>query len=223
MRILVIEDNKLLAGGMDSALKQQGFAVDVIHDGLEAESILAHQQYDLVILDLGLPNKDGMDILRDLRKRRVLTPVLIVSARDQLDQRITGLDAGADDYICKPFELDEIVARARALLRRAMMQADNMLTYGPIQINLNSRLITYHDEDVVLHRRELSVLEYLILNSGKVVSKEQIVASIASFNEELSATAIETYISRLRKRFSALQLRTVRGLGYLLEPYSHDA
>jgi len=223
MRILVIEDNKLLARGMHCALKEQGFAVDIIYDGLEAATVLVHQEYDLIILDLGLPNKGGMDILRDLRKRRVLTPVLIVSARDQLDQRITGLDAGADDYICKPFELDEIAARARALLRRAMMQADNVLTYGPIQINSTSRLVTNNNENVVLHRRELSVLEYLMLNTGKVVSKEQIVASIASFDEELSATAIETYISRLRKRFSELQLRTVRGLGYLLEPYCHDA
>lgn len=222
MRILVIEDNKLLAEGIYCALKAQGFAVDIIHDGLEAGTVLQYQEYDLIVLDLGLPNKDGMDILRDLRKRRVLTPVLIVSARDQLDQRITGLDAGADDYICKPFELDEIVARARALLRRTMMQVDNVLTYGTVQIDLNSRLVTNHDEEVVLHRRELSVLEYLILNVGKVVSKEQIVASIASFDEELSVTAIETYISRLRKRFTALQLRTVRGLGYLLEPYHHD-
>lgn len=224
MRILIVEDNELLANGMMMTLCEQGYAVDVIHDGLQATYALKQQEYDLILLDLGLPKQDGLSVLRTLRAKKLNTPVIIISARDKLDQRITGLDQGADDYLCKPFELDEIVARVRALLRRSNRLTQNQITYGDIQIDLSDRSVNINGEQIILHRRELSVLEYLILNTGKVVSKSQIADRIASLDEELTSTAIETYISRLRKRFgSSLCLSTIRGLGYLLEPMpKHD-
>ncbi|MBL4831468.1 MAG: response regulator transcription factor [Aliivibrio sp.] len=224
MRILIVEDNELLANGMMMTLCEQGYAVDVIHDGLQATYALKQQEYDLILLDLGLPKQDGLSVLRTLRAKKLNTPVIIISARDKLDQRITGLDQGADDYLCKPFELDEIVARVRALLRRSNRLTQNQISYGDIQIDLSDRSVNVNGEQIILHRRELSVLEYLILNTGKVVSKSQIADRIASLDEELTSTAIETYISRLRKRFgSSLSLSTIRGLGYLLEPMAkHD-
>ena len=219
MRVLIVEDNELLATGMMMALSEQGYAVDVIHDGLHAIQALKQIEYDLILLDLGLPKEDGLTVLRILREKKSITPVIIISARDKLDQRITGLDQGADDYLCKPFELDEIVARARALLRRSNSLTLNKISYGDIHIDLNNRSVNINGEQIILHRRELSVLEYLILNTGKVLSKSQIADRIASLDEGLSSTAIETYISRLRKRFGpALSLSTIRGLGYLLEP-----
>jgi len=224
MRILIVEDNELLATGMMITLNEQGYAVDVIHDGLHATQALNQVEYDLVLLDLGLPRQDGLTVLQLLRAKNSNIPVIIISARDKLDQRITGLEQGADDYLCKPFELDEIVARVRALLRRSNRLTLNQISYGDIHLDLNNRSVNINGEQIILHRRELSVLEYLILNTGKVLSKSQIADRIASLDEGLSSTAIETYISRLRKRFgNALNLTTIRGLGYLLEPVvKHD-
>ena len=219
MRILIVEDNELLATGMMVTLNEQGYAVDVINDGLHATQALNQVEYDLVLLDLGLPRQDGLTVLKLLRAKKSNIPVIIISARDKLDQRITGLEQGADDYLCKPFELDEIVARVRALLRRSNRLTLNQVSYGDIHLDLNNRSVSINGEQIILHRRELSVLEYLILNTGKVLSKSQIADRIAALDEGLSSTAIETYISRLRKRFGcALNLTTIRGLGYLLEP-----
>lgn len=218
MRILILEDNLTLANGLKSALQQAGYAIDLLHDGKQGEHLLKCQTYDLLLLDLGLPGIDGIDLLRQLRVDNNTLPVLIISARDHLDQRIEGLDLGADDYICKPFELDEVVARIRALLRRSKHQPKSILHYGQLAFNTINRQLTLDGDDIELHRRELSVLEYILTHPGRVISKEQIAEHIGSFDDDINPVAIETYISRLRKKLGTnLKLKTVRGLGYLLE------
>ncbi|MBW3694497.1 response regulator transcription factor [Vibrio sp. T187] len=218
MRILIVEDNQVIAQGLQQILSEQGFAADVIHQGEAAQFALKSQHFDLLILDLGLPDCDGLQILKTLRQQSHSIPVLIVSARDKLDQRILGLNEGADDYLCKPFELDEVIARVHALLRRSASRVVNQIEHGALILDVGSRTVTFHGEDVVLNRRELNVLECLLSNVERVVSKQQIVQKIASFDDELSDNAIETYVSRLRKKFVPdLHIRTVRGLGYMLE------
>ena len=218
MRILILEDNLTLANGLKSALQQAGYAVDLLHDGAQGAHLLKCQPYDLLLLDLGLPSIDGMDLLRQLRQENNALPVLIISARDHLDHRIEGLDVGADDYICKPFELDEVVARIRALLRRSNRQSETTLHYGRLAFGTVNRQLTLDGNDIELHRRELSVLEYILTHPGRVISKEQIAEHIGSFDDDINPVAIETYVSRLRKKLGvALKLKTVRGLGYLLE------
>lgn len=219
MRLLVIEDSPTLAEGLKQILQQAGYAVDTIADGEQGQAMLQHGLYDLVLLDLGLPRKDGIAILRELRQRGDAVPVLIISARDQLDERIQGLELGADDYLCKPFELEEVLARVRALLRRSMNKAGNQITYGPVCLDLSARVVTLNGQPLELHRREFAVLHFLLCNTGRVVSKDQIAERISSFDDLVSESAIETYVSRLRKKLqSALKLKTIRGLGYLLEP-----
>lgn len=217
MRILIVEDNEVIAQGLQQILSEQGFATDVLSQGQEALFALKTQNFDLLILDLGLPDCDGIQILKELRQRSQVIPVLIVSARDKLDQRILGLNEGADDYLCKPFELDEVIARVHALLRRSALRAVNEIIHGEIKLDVVSRTVKFYGEEVVLNRRELNVLECLLGNLERVVSKQQIVQHIASFDDELSDNAIETYVSRLRKKFTPdLNIRTVRGLGYML-------
>lgn len=218
MRLLILEDSPTLADGLRQTLQQAGFAVDTLSDGVQGQAALQHQLYDLLILDLGLPRLDGISILKALRQKGDPLPVLIISARDQLDQRIEGLELGADDYLCKPFELEEVLARVRALLRRSQNKSQNQVRYGPLELNLSARTLLLSGEPVELHRRELSVLAYLLANQGRVISKEQIAERISTFDDLVSSTAIETYISRLRKKLpGALRLKTVRGLGYLLD------
>lgn len=220
MRILILEDNLVIAEGLCSILLAQGFAVDAFQTGEEALYALQTQPYDLLILDLGLPDYDGIALLRSLRKNNYALPVLIISARDQLEERVLGLNEGADDYLCKPFEAKEVLARVHALLRRAAARISHTIEHGPLILDVSARAVSFHGQDVHLHRREVSVLEHLLANTGRIVSKGQIVQHISSFDDELTESAIETYISRLRKKFSPdLNIRTVRGLGYLLGPY----
>ena len=224
MRILIIEDNPTLADGLKQVLVQAGFAVDTLADGAQGQALLRQQLYDLLLLDLGLPGVDGRSILKQLRQQGQDLPVLIISARDQLDQRIEGLDLGADDYLCKPFELEEVLARVRALLRRSQQQANNLIRHGTLELDTRAQTLSLDGVPVDLHRRELAVLEYLLANTGRVVSKEQIAERISSFDDDVSSTAIETYVSRLRKKLKgALTLKTIRGLGYLLEADGADA
>lgn len=223
MRILIVEDSVVIAEGLKKILSSKGFAVDLFHSGEQALHAIQTQQFDLLLLDLGLPDCDGLQILRDFRQAKRNLPVLIISARASLEERILGLNEGADDYLCKPFEPEEVVARVHALLRRATSRASNVIEHGPLTLDMESKKITFHGQDVVLHRREISVLEYLLANVERVVSKPQIVQHISSFEDELSETAIETYISRLRKKFMpGLNIRTVRGLGYMLGKPNSD-
>lgn len=217
MRILVLEDNETLALGISHALSSAGFAVDVLNDGLEGRQVLEYEPYDLLVLDLGLPHLDGMDLLKNLRKQRSKLPVLIISARDKLDQKILGLESGADDYLCKPFALEEVVARVNALLRRALQNGQSRITLGDLSFDTTTRTLTCNDERIELSSRETSIFEQLLLHANQVLSKENIASHIAAFDDDFNPTAIETYISRLRKKLGeSVVLQTVRGLGYIL-------
>ncbi|WP_104400625.1 response regulator transcription factor [Vibrio penaeicida] len=222
MRILIIEDSVVIAEGLQKILSEQGFAVDIFDSGEQASHVIHTQQFDLLLLDLGLPDCDGMQIIRSLRQKKSDLPVLIISARAELDERILGLNEGAGDYLCKPFEPEEVIARVHALLRRASSRVSNVIEHGELTFYVTNKSVTFYGKDVILHRREVSVLECLLSNVERVVSKSQIVQHISSLDEELSETATETYVSRLRKKFAPdLNIRTVRGLGYMLgKPFS---
>jgi two-component system OmpR family response regulator len=222
MRILIAEDDLVLADGLMKSLRRTDFAVDVAHDGEQADHILAVQNYDLVILDLGLPRIDGFEVLRRLRHRGGTVPVLILTARDALADRVKGLDLGADDYLTKPFELPELEARVRALIRRGQAGGITLLTHGPLALDLAGRRATLDGVPLELSARELGVLEVLMLRSGRVVNKEQLAGQLYGHDEEVGANAIEVYVHRLRKKLEAagVVIRTIRGLGYLLEKRS---
>jgi two-component system OmpR family response regulator len=222
MRLLIVEDDQLLADGLSRSLKQAGFATDLASDGEQADHMLISQAYDLVILDLGLPKFDGLELLRRLRKRASSTgtvPVLILTARDSLEDRVKGLDLGADDYLTKPFELPELEARVRALVRRGKFGSTARLTHGHLSFDTVGRQALIDESPLELSARELSVLESLLLRAGRVVSKEQIADQLTGWGEEVGANAIEVYVHRLRKKLepAEVRIRTIRGLGYMLE------
>ncbi|MES9914234.1 MAG: response regulator, partial [Candidatus Sedimenticola sp. 4PFRAG1] len=219
MRILVVEDNSDLANSIATSIRQMEHAVDVIGDGLHAESMLHTEPYDLVVLDLNLPGKDGLEILKSLRGRGSDLPVLILTARAETESRVQGLDLGADDYLTKPFHLAELDARIRALLRRKQASASPVLKLGPLEFDTVSREARLNGEELPLTRRERGVLEVLISARKKVISKDKIAEHLFSFDDEVNVTAIELYIHRLRKKLDApgIGIRTVRGLGYVLE------
>ncbi len=219
MRLLVVEDNETLAQGLTAVLKGAGYAVDLVTDGQSAEAALAAAAYDLVVLDLTLPDMDGLEVLRDLRQRRQDCAVLVLTARGALDDRVKGLDLGADDYMTKPFEVPELEARVRVLLRRRAGLRSSNLDYGALSLDLSARQVSLDGERIELPARELNVLEALFLRAEQVVSKQQIIESLADFDDDISENAVEQYVSRLRKRLepSGLKIRTARGLGYILE------
>ncbi len=220
MRILIAEDDEVLADGLSRSMRQSGYAVDRVGTGLEADSILrGGQPYDLIILDLGLPQMDGFAVLRNLRERNLQTPVIILTARDSVGDRVKGLDLGADDYLVKPFSLQELEARVRALLRRGQCGANPVLCCGSLSFDSVGRRAAIDDQPLELTSRELSLLEALMLRIGKVVSKEQLLERLYSYSEEASNNAIEVYIHRLRKKTAAagVSIRTIRGLGYIID------
>lgn len=219
MRILIVEDDPVLADGLTRSLRQAEFAVDCVHDGEAADHILTAQNYELVILDLGLPKLGGFDVLKRLRRRGAAAPVLILTARDALSDRVKGLDLGADDYLTKPFDLPELEARVRALIRRGQTGGSSFLSHGPLILDTSGRRATLHGLPLELSAREIGVLEVLMLRSGRVVSKEQLAEQLYGWNEEVGANAIEVYVHRLRKKVESagVAIRTIRGLGYLLE------
>ncbi|WP_121628796.1 response regulator transcription factor [Poseidonibacter antarcticus] len=217
MKILILEDNETLADGIHKKLKNSGFIADVFYDGEEGLYTLETSTYDLLILDLGLPGIDGIEIIKKLRKSQQNLPILVISARDKLDQRILGLDTGADDYLCKPFELDEVIARVQALLRRSNNQISNIIKYNDLKFDSQTRILMKNNENIDLSKRELTIFEYLVQNLNAIVSKENIVEHITTVDDEFNPTAVETYISRLRKKLgSSINLKTVRGLGYMM-------
>lgn len=219
MRILLVEDDETLADGLSRSLAEDGFDLTVATTGTYADSALRTQDYDLVILDLGLPDIDGREVLRLLRARNSPVPVLILTARDRLDDRIGGLELGADDYMTKPFELRELEARVRALIRRSHGGFGHDIVCGPLVLNTLDRQVHVNGEPLLLPSREYGVLEALLLQAGRVVSKDRIALRLASGGDELADNAIEVYVHRLRRRLDDLgiRIRTVRGLGYLLE------
>jgi len=219
MRVLVVEDNAALADGISTALSQIGFAVDVLADGLEADEVLRTQSYDVIVLDLNLPGCDGLEVLKRLRMRKDETQILILTARDHIQDRVTGLDLGADDYLTKPFELVELEARVRALLRRTSGKKSPALEIGALRFNSVARTAHIGQLSLELPKREFCLLELFISRIGHVISKEQIADSLANFDDEITPNAVEIYISRLRKKLksSGINIKTVRGLGYLME------
>ncbi|HXH02863.1 MAG TPA: response regulator transcription factor [Candidatus Competibacteraceae bacterium] len=220
MRVLLVEDDSDLADGLVRALRQCGYAVDHMSDGRRADSVLRTEEcYDLVILDLTLPGLDGLEVLRRLRGRGRGVPVLVLTARGELQDRVTGLDLGADDYLTKPFALSELQARVRALVRRSQGRSSAVIEYADLRFDTVARRVTVRGAVVELPRRELCLLEILLARCGQVVSKEQIAERLFGFDDEAGPNAIELYVHRLRKRLGAvgLHIRTVRGLGYLLE------
>jgi two-component system, OmpR family, response regulator len=219
MRILVVEDNRTLADGLAAVLRVAGYAVDVVHDGVSADAVLSTESFDLVVLDLSLPEMDGLDVLRGMRARKNTSSVLILTARGALDERVRGLDLGADDYMTKPFEVSELEARIRVLLRRQAGLHGSSVSFGNIELDTVSRTLSAFGQTLDMPARELSVLETLLRKAGKVVAKQSIIESLAAFDDDLSENAIEQYISRLRRRLApyALTVRVARGLGYYLD------
>src|SRR5476649_1876043 len=207
MRILLAEDDSVLADGLTRSLRQSGYAIDCVSNGQEADTALSTQEFDLLILDLGLPKLSGLEVLRRLRARASLLPVLILTAADSIEQRVNGLDLGADDYMAKPFALSELEARVR---------------HGPLSYDQVGRSAYINEQMLELSARELGLLEILLARSGRLVSKEQLVDHLCEWGEEVSNNAIEVYVHRLRKKIEVggVRIATVRGLGYCLEKYS---
>jgi two-component system OmpR family response regulator len=219
VRILIAEDDQVLADGLLRALRSAGYAVDQVASGAEADAALASHEFDMLILDLGLPRMSGLEVLRRMRARGSTVPVLILTAADSLDQRVKGLDLGADDYMAKPFALQELEARVRALTRRGLGSASSLIRHGPLTFDATGRVAYLDDCMIDLSARELSLLEVLLQRAGRLVSKDQLVERLCEWGEEVSTNAIEVYIHRLRKKIEhgPVRIATVRGLGYCLE------
>lgn len=219
MRALLVEDDQILADGLSGSLSDWGFSVTLAMTGRYANAALHTQAYDLVILDLGLPDCDGKDILKQLRARKSTVPVLILTARGGLNDRVSGLESGADDYLAKPFELRELEARVRALIRRSYGGFNHEIVVGRLVLDTLGQQLKVDDKPIFMPAREYGVLQALILQVGRVVSKDMIVQRLTVGGDELADNAIEVYIHRLRRRLEpfGVRIRTVRGLGYLLE------
>lgn len=217
MKILLVEDNEKLANAVLKRLENNGYCVDLFLDGEEGLYAIETSFYDLLILDLGLPGIDGIDIIKKLRDLDKTIPILIISARDELDQRILGLDCGADDYLCKPFELNEVIARVQALLRRTKYHLNKKLKYNDLVYDTQNRTLMRNNQYIELSKRELAIFENLLINVDKVLSKENIVNHISTFTESINPSSVETYVSRIRKKLGdSITLKTARGLGYIL-------
>jgi len=218
MRILLAEDDPLLGDGLRAGLRQQGFLVDWVRDGLAAEREIAQGKHQAAVLDLGLPLKDGLDVLQSLRQQKITLPVLVLTARDAVPDRIKGLDLGADDYVVKPVDLFELGARLRSLVRRAHGHTQDLLTCGPLQVNLAARAVTLAGDAVSLSMREFDLLHVLMLNAQRVMSREQLEQQLYSWGYEVESNAVEVHIHHLRKKLQADLIQTVRGVGYTLMP-----
>ena len=216
MRVLLVEDDALLGDGIRAGLAQIGFAVDWVKDGREAELTLSAQDYDAVILDLGLPRLPGLDVLRRARAAKNPVPILILTARDTVPDRIAGLDAGADDYLVKPFDLGELQARLRALLRRAVGQGETVIEHGALRLDPVGHSVQFEGRPVELSAREFAVLQELLRHPGRVLSKPILEEKIYGWGDEIDSNAIEVYVHHLRRKLDPKLIRTVRGVGYML-------
>jgi two-component system response regulator QseB len=222
MRILLAEDDQMIGAAVRDALLQDGYVVDWLRDGQRADAALAAGQYDLVLLDLGLPGKDGLAILRALRTRHQAMPVIVITARDAVESRIAGLDAGADDYIVKPFDLDELAARIRSALRRSAGRPEPDLALGDISVDLARRTVLRHDEAVTLSAREYAIVEALALRPGAILSRGQLEQRMYGWGEEVDSNAVEVHIHAIRKKLGADFIRNVRGVGYYVPKAASD-
>ena len=216
MRVLLVEDDGMIAQGLQTALRQAGFAVDWMRDGGSAAAALKTSAFDVMLLDLGLPHRDGIDVLRELRKRGDKTPVIILTARDEIQHRIAGLDAGADDYVVKPFDLDEVMARMRSVLRRATGRGDSSIQHGDLRLDLAARTIERNGTPVSLSAHEYAVLEALLQRPGAVLSRSQLEDRLYGWDEQIGSNAVEVYIHGLRRKLGSDVIRTLRGVGYFV-------
>lgn len=216
MRILLAEDDQLLGDGIVAGLRLDGYAADWVQRGDQVESALRTEEYDLMILDLGLPGIDGITVLREIRSANNHIPILILTARDTLDERVKGLDHGADDYMVKPFDLEELTARARALIRRSRGHANPILKHGKLTVNPASRDVTLDGERIEVSPKEFAILLALMTSSNKVVSKGRLEQSLYDWDRNVGSNTVEVYIHNLRKKFGNDIIRTVRGVGYAL-------
>jgi DNA-binding response OmpR family regulator len=216
MRLLLVEDDTMIGESVLDLLRAEHYAVDWVKDGEMADVALRSQTYDLVLLDLGLPRRDGLSVLRSLRSRKERTPVLIATARDSVQQRVEGLDAGADDYVLKPYDLDELLARIRALLRRAAGRAEPVYEHKGVSINPATREVMVDGQTVVLSAREWAVLEPLLARPGMVLSRSQLEEKLYGWKDEISSNAVEVYIHGLRKKLGSDMIQNVRGVGYMV-------
>ncbi|AOR79619.1 response regulator transcription factor [Novosphingobium resinovorum] len=224
MRILLVEDDEDVGDAIARRLRGDGHALDWLKDGEEADDVLKYQPFDLVILDIGLPGMDGFSVLQGLRSRGDRCPVLMLTARSDIEDRVTGLDVGADDYMSKPFDFRELDARCRVLLRRTQSVTTSTTTLGKLVFDRSAKRALLDDIQVHLPNREYRLLEILMGNIGKVLTKEQIGAQLFDFDDDAGANAIELYIGRLRRKLGeALTIRTVRGMGYVAEPNDANA
>jgi two-component system OmpR family response regulator/two-component system response regulator QseB len=217
MRILLVEDDSLLGDGLRAGLRQLGFQVDWVRDGEAAERELRTGSYAAAVLDLGLPRKDGLDVLASVRRAGVSTPVLVLTARDAVPERIRGLDAGADDYVVKPVDLDELAARLRALVRRAHGQPLECLSAQDVVLDPAARSVRQAGEPVTLSTREFDLLQAFMLSANRVLSREQLEQQLYSWGQEVESNAIEVHIHNLRRKLGSTLIHTVRGVGYMLQ------
>jgi len=217
MRVLLVEDDLLLGEGLSTGLKQDGYAVDWMQDGESAEVALNIEHFDILILDLGLPKQDGLQLLQKLRSKGNPIPVLILTARDSLDDRIKGLDVGADDYMIKPFDLEELNARMRALLRRSAGRAAPKLIHGNLTLDPAAHEVHYNGTAIDLPPKEFAVLQTLLENVGRVISKTKLQETLYSWEQDVASNALEVHIHHLRKKLDSDFIRTIRGVGYIIE------
>jgi DNA-binding response OmpR family regulator len=216
VKLLLVEDDAMIGRALLDALRGEGYAVNWVRDGAAADATLASEPYDLVVLDLGLPRRDGLEVLRGMRARANPVPVLVATARDAVGDRIAGLDAGADDYIVKPFDIDELQARIRALIRRSAGRAAPLISHKGVTLNPATREASLNGESVALSAREWAVLEPMLQRPGAVFSRAQLEEKLYGWKDEVSSNAVEVYIHGLRKKLGTDVIKTVRGLGYVV-------
>ena len=216
MRLLLVEDDRMIGEAVLDALRDEHYAVDWVRDGAMADTALRTESYDLVVLDLGLPKRDGLDVLRALRARHQTMPVLVATARDAVGDRVAGLDAGADDYVLKPYDTDEMLARIRALLRRSAGRAEPVFSHKGVTLNPATREAAVNGAPVSLSAREWAVLEPLLARPGVVFSRAQLEEKLYGWKDDISSNAVEVYVHGLRKKLGSELIQTVRGLGYVV-------
>ncbi|WP_116964122.1 response regulator transcription factor [Fastidiosibacter lacustris] len=217
MRILVVEDDIMLGEGIVEGLKQHNYAVDLMQDGKMAEMALDTEPYDAVVMDIGLPFKDGISIVKSIRAKGNSVPVLLLTARDAIDDRVRGLDSGADDYLTKPFDLSELLARMRALVRRSAGRSDPKIKFEELELDPAAQTVTVSGEFVKLSRREFALLECLLENTGKVVSKTKLLEKLYGWDEEVDSNTLEVHIHNVRKKIQNKYIKTLRGVGYIVQ------
>ncbi|MFZ2450569.1 MAG: response regulator [Methylovulum miyakonense] len=217
MRLLLVEDDEILGDGLVAGLTMEGYAVDWLTNGKQADEALKLNSYELIVLDLNLPDMDGLTILRNLRSRKDETPVMVLTAKDTVPDRVLGLDSGADDFVIKPFDLDEVCARLRALARRNEGRSVPTIEYKGVVLDPAAHQVTYNGEKVELSQKEFEILNFLMGNIGKVISRARLEESLYSWNSDIESNTVEVHIHHLRKKLDSGLIRTVRGVGYIID------